>query len=60
MISLLLNIVMSGTLSQLWNIFNTMQLITALPMFAINTPGNIITMNTKFAEISNFKIVEKE
>ena len=29
-------------------------------MFAINTPGNVITMNEKFSEISNFKIVEKE
>jgi hypothetical protein len=37
-----------------------MQLLTAIPMFAINTPGNVITMNGKFAEISNFKIVEKE
>ena len=29
-------------------------------MFSINTPGNVITMNDAFAEISNFKIVEKE
>ena len=29
-------------------------------MFAINTPGNVLTMNGKFNEISNFKIVEKE
>ena len=58
--SLILNIVLSGTLSQLWNIFNTMQLLTALPMFAINTPGNVLTINDKFSEISNFKIVEKE
>ena len=29
-------------------------------MFAINTPGNVITMNEKFGDISNFKIVEKE
>ena len=58
--SVILNVVLSGTLSQLWNIFNTMQLLTALPMFAINTPGNVITMNERFSEIANFKIVEKE
>ena len=29
-------------------------------MFAINTPGNVITMNERFSEIANFKIVEKE
>ena len=37
-----------------------MQLLTALPMFAMNTPGNVITMNDKFNEIANFKIIEKE
>ena len=60
MTSLILNIVLSGTLSQLWNIFNTMQLLTAIPLFAINTPSNVIAMNTRFNEISNFKVVEKE
>lgn len=29
-------------------------------MFSINTPGNVLTMNEKFSEIANFKIVEKE
>lgn len=37
-----------------------MQLLTALPMFSINTPGNVITINDAFSEISNFKIVKKE
>lgn len=58
--SLILNIILSGTLSQLWNIFNTMQLLTSLPMFSVKTPGNVITMNENFNEIANFKIVEKE
>ena len=60
MISFVVNLLLSGTLSQLWNIFNTLQLLTALPLFAINTPGNVIAMNTKFSEIANFKLVEKE
>ena len=29
-------------------------------MFSMNTPGNVLTMNEKFSEIANFKIVEKE
>ena len=37
-----------------------MQLLTALPMFAINAPGNVIEMNKVFDGIANFKIVEKE
>ena len=59
-VSLVLNLVLSGTLSQLWNIFNTMQLLTALPLLDINTPSNIIELSKKFEEIANFKIVEKE
>lgn len=58
--SVFLNIILSGTLSQLWNIFNTMQLLTSLPMFSIKTPGNVISLNERFNEIANFKIVEKE
>ena len=59
-LSLFINLLLSGTLSQLWNIFNTMQLLTALPLFEINTPGNIIELNKNFSEVANFKIVEKE
>ena len=59
-VSFIINLLLSGTLSQLWNIFNTLQLLTALPLFAIKTPGNVIAMNKKFSEVANFKIVEKE
>ena len=60
MVTFVVNLLLSGTLSQLWNVFNTLQLLTALPLFAINTPGNVIAMNSQFSEIANFKIVEKE
>lgn len=53
-VTLIVNVLISGALAQLWNVFNTLQLITALPMFGINTPGNVIAMNKRFMEISNF------
>ena len=39
-ISLLLN----GILSQLWNIFNTLQIIMALPLLAVIMPAAVITV----------------
>ena len=54
------NILLTGTLSQMWNIFNTMQLISALPNFAVKTPANLETVHKSFDEIVNFKIVSKE
>ncbi len=44
----------------MWNIFNTMQLLTAIPMFAINTPSNVLFLNDEISKISNFEIVKKE
>lgn len=56
----ILHIVMRGAMSQMWNIFNTMQLLTAIPLFAINTPSNVLFLNEEINKISNFQIVKKE
>ena len=55
-----LHIVMRGAMSQMWNIFNTMQLLTAIPLFAINAPSNVIFLNEEINKIANFEIVKKE
>ena len=47
-------------MTQLWNIFNTLQLISALPTFAIKTPSNVEQIHEGFDEIVNFEIVSKE
>ena len=47
-------------MTQLWNIFNTMQLISALPSFAIKTPSNVEAIHKDFDEIVNFEIISKE
>jgi len=51
---------LTGALSQLWNIFNTLQLISALPSFAVKIPANVETIHSSFDEIVNFEIIPKE
>jgi len=51
---------MRGAMSQMWNIFNTMQLLTAIPLFGINTPSNVLFLNEEINKISNFQIIKKE
>ena len=59
-LTVILNLALSGALTQMWNIFNTMQLISALPSFAIKTPANIEAIHSSFDEIINFEIFPKE
>lgn len=55
-----LNLLLAGTFTQLWNIFNTMQLISAFPTFAVKTPSNLDNIHSSFDEMINFEIVNKE
>ena len=36
-----LNLILSGVMSQLWNVFNTLQIITALPLLSVILPANL-------------------
>lgn len=54
-----LNLLFSGVMSQLWNIFNTLQIIMALPMLAVIMPVNIVLVMEALNEIVNFSIVDK-
>ena len=56
----LLNVFLSGVMSQLWNIFNTLQIILALPLLAVVMPANVIFVKKVIDGIVNFQIVEKE
>ena len=37
----IINLILNGIMSQLWNIFNTLQIILALPLLAVMMPGNV-------------------
>lgn len=55
-----LNLLLNGVMSQLWNIFNTLQIIMALPMLQVQIPGNIVLVQEMLLSIINFQIVSKE
>ena len=55
-----LNLLLAGAFTQLWNIFNTMQLISAFPTFAVKIPSNLDNIHSTFDEMINFEIVNKE
>lgn len=44
----------------LWNIFNTLQIIMALPLLLVNMPGNVTTIIKTLDTVVNFEIVPKE
>ena len=40
-VTFVINLLLNGVMSQLWNIFNTLQIIMALPMLQVMMPGNV-------------------
>ena len=55
-----LNLLFSGVMSQLWNIFNTLQIIMALPLLAVLMPANVLLVMDALNQIVNFSVVDKE
>ena len=41
-ITFIINLLLSGVMSQLWNIFNTLQIILALPFLTVLMPANVV------------------
>ena len=58
--SFILQIFMSGALSMLWNIFNTMQIILLLNLMLINFPANVSLMQEQFEDLVNFELLPKD
>ncbi len=48
---------MSGSLAMLWGLVNTLQLITHLPLYNINMPGNAVTFFSAIIGVTNFDII---
>ena len=51
---------MSGAMSHVWNIMNTLQIINTFPLYNLKIPENVIQMSLAFATISNLEVVPKE
>lgn len=59
-ISFLLNFLLSGVMSFLWNIFNTMQIITSLPLLKVKLPANVDQLHKIVLGIANFEVIDKK
>ena len=55
--SFVLQIFMSGALSMLWNIFNTLQIILALNLLMISFPANVELMQEQFTDMVNMELL---
>ena len=45
-------------MSQLWNMFNTLQILLALPMLAVITPSNVLFMVDIMNQVVNFNVMD--
>ena len=55
-----INLLLNGVMSQLWNIFNTLQIILALPLLSVMMPSNVILVQDVLLQIVNFQPIDKE
>ena len=54
----IINILMAGSLSQVWNMIEGLQVVAHMPLFKIKSPGNVNAFNAFFAEIANFNVID--
>ena len=55
--SFAINVVLAGSLSLLWGLFNSLQLVTHFPLCNVKFPDNAITYFMMIFEIANFDLV---
>ena len=59
-LTFILNLILNGVMSQLWIIFNTLQIIMALNLLAVILPANVILVQEIVIGVINFQIVDKK
>ena len=59
-LTFLLNFLLNGVMSQLWNVFNTLQIIMALPLLTVIMPANIIFVQKVVNDVVNFQVIDKQ
>ena len=52
------NILMAGSLTQVWAMIEGLQVVTHMPLFKIKSPGNVNTLTDFFAEMANFNVID--
>ena len=59
-LTFILNLVLKSVMNQLWSIFNTLQIILALPMLNVLMPANVVFIQKIVYDIINFQIIDKK
>ena len=59
-LTFILNLLLNNVMSLLWNIFNTLQIIMALPMLNVLMPANVVFVQKILDDIVNFQVVDKK
>lgn len=54
------NILLSGSLNQVWSMIEGLQVVCHMPLFKVKSPGNVNAFNAFFAELANFNVVNTE
>jgi len=54
--SMLMNVIMSGALAQVWGMINGMQVMVHLPAFNVNFPANALSVTSKILVVATFDI----
>lgn len=59
-LTFIINLLLKGVMGQLWNVFNTLQILLALPLLNVILPANILFMQSIIDQVVNFKPIDKE
>ena len=54
------NLVMSGSMSQIWGMVESLQVVSHLHLFDVKTPGNVQSFMVFFNEITDFEVLPAE
>ena len=52
--------VLKSSLKQIWTVFNTLQILVALPLLKVKMPANVFFVQSQFENIVNMNIFPKE
>ena len=52
------NILMAGSLTQVWAMIEGLQIVVHMPLFKIKSPGNVNAFIDFSAELANFNVID--
>lgn len=54
----IVNLLLSGSMSQLWGMINGLQIVAYMPLFKVKVPGNASAFNNAFKEMAEFEVFD--